>query len=105
MNPNLMYRKQLLVFLITADWTLTEGINSKLNYFPTVKHESQSILFLLSEKYNNGFEDKPGQLSQYINWLWAARLGLGFDSWQGQQIFLFSKVSRQPRGSNQPPIQ
>jgi hypothetical protein len=37
-------------------------------------------------------------------WLCYGLHDLGFDSWQGQEIFLFSKTSRPVAGTNQPPF-
>jgi hypothetical protein len=46
---------------------------------------------------------KSGYLIQYSNRLWAG--WLGFHSWQGQEIFLFSTVFRLALGPTQLPIQ
>jgi hypothetical protein len=45
--------------------------------------------------------NKPSYLGQYSNGLWAGQPG--FDSWQGQDIFLYPTMSRTALGPTQPP--
>jgi hypothetical protein len=61
-----------------------------------VSHNNRGKLLLL-------LWNELGYLGRYSDGLWARRPG--FDSRQGQEIFLYSTLSRPALGSTQPPIQ